>query len=74
MENTFSPSWQREARDEVASVITSLEPDQLSAAKAEHHYPRRRLRRLEIVLFWALRIYLIFMFGVVLYQISKSVR
>jgi hypothetical protein len=62
------------SRDEVASVITALEPDQLIAAKEKHHLPRRRLTRTEIVLFWGLRIYLMFMVGVVVYQIWTGAR
>lgn len=61
-------------REDLATVITSLEPDQLSVAKAKHHCPRRRLTRPEIIVFWALRIYLVFMFGVVLYQIWQGAR
>ena len=62
------------SRDEVVSVITALEPDQLIAAKERHHFPRRRLTRTETVLFWGLRIYLMFMVGVVMYQIWTGAR
>ena len=62
------------SRDEFTSVMTALEPDQLTSAKELHHCPRRRLTRTEMLLFWALRIYLIFMVGVVVYQIWTGVR
>jgi hypothetical protein len=60
--------------DELASLASALEPDQLIAAKQQHHCPRRELTRTEMVLFWALRIYLLFMFGVVIYQVWTGVR
>jgi len=62
------------SREEIASVITALEPDQIISTKEHHHCPRRQLTRTEKALFWALRLYLVFMVGVVLYQVWTSVR
>jgi hypothetical protein len=62
------------SREELTSVMTALEPDQIISTKERHHCPRRRLTRTEMILFWALRIYLVFMVGVVVYQIWTSVR
>ncbi len=62
------------SREEFTSVMTALEPDQLISTKEHHHCPRRRLTRTEMLLFWALRIYLVFMVGVVVYQIWTGVR
>ena len=50
-----------------AWVMQSLEAGQLSSARAKH-YPRRPLKPSETILFWGLRIYLLFMLGVVIYQ------
>jgi len=62
------------SREEFTSVMTALEPDQIVSTKEHHHCPRRRLTRTEMLLFWALRIYLVFMVGVVVYQIWTGVR
>lgn len=48
-------------------VLATLEPDQLAQAK-KHRVPRRRLRGREMAVLWALRIYLLFMIAVVIYQ------
>jgi hypothetical protein len=60
--------------EDLAAVVASLEPDQLIAAKEKFHCPRRNLTGMEMVVFWALRIYLVFMFGVVIYQIFTGAR
>jgi hypothetical protein len=62
------------SREEFTSVMTALEPDQIVSTKDHQHCPRRRLTRTEMIVFWALRIYLVFMVGVVVYQIWTGVR
>lgn len=59
---------------DLTSIVASLEPDQLISAKEKLHVPRRRLTGAEMILFWALRIYLVLMFGVVLYQVFTTVK
>jgi len=52
-------------------VLSSLEPEQLAGLK-KHLTPRRHLRGLEKFVVWYLRIYLVFMMAVVLYQVWTS--
>jgi hypothetical protein len=48
-------------------VLSSLEHDQLVRAK-KHHIPRRILKGPELAVLWTLRVYLLFMMAVVIYQ------
>lgn len=57
---------------EQALVLSSLERDQLAEAKRQH-VPRRALKGPAIVVLAALRIYLLFMMAVVIYQIWTGV-
>ena len=52
-------------------VLSSLEPEQLAGLK-KHLIPRRHLKGPEKFVMWSLRIYLLFMIGVVVYQVWTS--
>ena len=54
-------------------VLSLLEHDQLARAK-KHFIPRRHLKGPELLVLWALRIYLLFMMAVVRYQVWIAVR
>ena len=54
-------------------VLVALEPDQLAARKKKP-IPRRQLRGYERFALWSLRIYVIFMITVVLYQVLSGAR
>jgi hypothetical protein len=54
-------------------VLSSLELDQLAAVRKQP-IPRRQLRGFEKVLLWSLRIYVLFMVTVVIYQVLAGVR
>ena len=55
------------SRSEEDLVLSALEPDQLAEAK-KVSVPRRHLKGSELLVFWFLRIYLLFMIAVVVYQ------
>lgn len=66
------------AQDSISSsdqklVLSSLEHDQLARAK-KHFIPRRHLKGPELLVLWALRLYLLFMMAVVGYQVWAAVR
>jgi hypothetical protein len=52
-------------------VLSSLEPDQLVSAK-KHPIPRRHFNGPELAVIWSLRLYLLFMMAVVIYQVCTA--
>ena len=54
-------------------VLASLEPEQLAGLK-KHVIPRRNLNGTEKFVMFSLRIYLLFMIVVVVYQVLASAR
>jgi hypothetical protein len=52
-------------------VLSSLEPEQLAGLK-KHLIPRRHLKGPEKFVMWSLRIYLLFMMAVVIYQVLTT--
>jgi len=56
------------SRSDQDMVLSSLEHDQLVRAK-KHFITRRILKGPELVVLWGLRIYLLFMMAVVVYQV-----
>lgn len=52
-------------------VLSTLEPDQLAEARKQP-VQRRRLKGRELLVLWFLRIYLLFMIAVVVYQAWTS--
>ena len=53
-------------------VLSSLEPEQIAGFK-KHLIPKRHLKGLEKLVLWSLRIYLLFMMAVVVYQVWTTV-
>ena len=54
-------------------VLSTLEHDQLVVAK-NVSVPRRRLRGGELLILWALRVYVLFMMAVVMWQAWTATR
>jgi hypothetical protein len=52
-------------------VLSSLEHDQLVRAR-KHPISRRRLKGPELLVIWALRLYLLFMMVVIAYQVWST--
>jgi hypothetical protein len=54
-------------------VLASLEVNQLANIKKKR-IPRRQLTALEVSVLWSLRVYLLFMVAVVIYQVWTGTR
>ena len=54
-------------------ALAVLEHDQLAAAKSKR-YSRRTFKGAEVLIVWSLRVYVLFMFAVVFYQVVSSGR
>lgn len=54
-------------------VLSALERDQLTGGKKQR-LPRRHLKGFEVIVLWSLRVYLLFMMAVVVYQIWSGAR
>jgi hypothetical protein len=54
-------------------VLSALERDQLTGGKKQR-LPRRHLKGFEVATLWSLRVYLLFMMAVVVYQIWSGAR
>jgi hypothetical protein len=67
------PAPEAGASSDQSWVLSSLEHDQLVTAK-KHHIPLRRLKGHELLVLWSLRIYLLFMLAVVIYQVWLTTR
>jgi hypothetical protein len=67
------PAPEAGASSDQSWVLSSLEHDQLVTAK-KHHIPLRRLKGRELLVLWSLRIYLLFMLAVVIYQVWMTTR
>jgi len=57
---------QGEVNGRLLPMLAALEPGQLASAKPR--FPRRSLKGPQILLLWSLRLYLLFMLAVVIYQ------
>lgn len=53
-------------------LLSALEPEQLTSTRRTR-LPRRYLKPWQLLLLWSLRLYLLFMIVVVVYQIFASV-
>lgn len=73
MNNREQPLRPAIASSEQSLVLSLLEQDQLAAAKKQP-IPRRPLKRSEVVILSSLRLYLIFMIAVVIYEVWTGAR